>query len=179
MSALGLSGIHLNWRYLFKRLLAAVFCFWACFAVLCFVYPIQERMRSFHYSLSQVLPEYLLMSFIVTCIVVFVVPLLSWWCNKLVIWMSVIIRTVATFVLLWVFAMSLDSRGLKDYWPPSQIMSFFTELRVIVFAYEYTPIVSLVAGVYYSFTGSRKSTPTPNAERYAQRGQARERNRDG
>ena len=172
----GQPEFRLSWLNLLKRLLAAVLYFVVSFAVLCLVYPIRERMRWVRYSLTQMLPEYLVMSLIVTCIVVFAVPLLTWWCNRLVIWMSVIIRTATALVMLWIFASTIGM-GEPRRWPPSQIVSFFSEMQVIIFAYEYAPIISLLAGVYYWFT-FRRRVVTSSPERYATRGRSRERKRD-
>jgi len=170
------SESHLNWRRLLKRVLPPALFFLACFAVLCLAYPLQESSGN---SLSQALAEYEVMTFVVTCIVVVIVPLLTWWCYRLEIWMTVIIRTVATFAMLWIVATSMETRELRDYWPASQMTHFFSELRVIVFAYEFTPLISLLAGVYYALTGRRKTAPLPSTERFAIRGRARERHRDG
>jgi hypothetical protein len=177
---MGHSGFHLNSRNLLKRLLAAVLYFLACFAVLCLVYPIQTRMRLSRYSLSQALPEYELMSLVVTCIVVVLVPLLTWWSNRLVIWISVMIRTVTTFVILYFLASSIGtSHQLINYPPTSRISSFFAEWQFLGFAFFYAPIVSVIAGVYYWWTARSKAVLPPNPETYATRGRSRERNRDG
>jgi hypothetical protein len=149
-----------------------------CLAVLCWVYPIGDRIRLYRSSLSRVLPEYVIMSFLVMCLVVLAVPLVTWWCNRLVIWISVVIRTAITLVSLWVFATYMDTREFKTYWLTSQLTSFFSELRVVVFAYAYTPIVSVLAGVYYTWIGRRKATPPPSPERYPTRGEASERSAD-
>jgi hypothetical protein len=180
MSALGLSGIHLNWRHLFKSFLGAVSYFLACFVILCLVYPIQERMRFSRYSLSQALPEYELMSLVVTCIVVVLVPLLTWWCNRLVIWMSVIIRTVTAFVLLYFLASSIGtSPQLINDPPTSRISTFFAEWQFLGFAFFYAPLVSVLAGVYYWWTGRQKLIASAKPQRYATRGRGHERGRDG
>ncbi|MFY9609633.1 MAG: hypothetical protein WAU45_13575 [Blastocatellia bacterium] len=111
------------------------------------------------------------MSFLVMCVVVWVAPLLTWWCKRLVIWMSVIIRTVATFVMLFLLAGYVsNSDDLEQLWPASQIQSFFSELRVFTFALAYAPIVSVLAGVYYWWIGRRNAVPPPSPERYATRG---------
>jgi hypothetical protein len=171
---------HLNSWNLLKRLLAAVVYFLACFVVLCLVYPIQERMRFSRYSLSQALPEYELMSLVVTCIVVVLVPLLTWWCNRLVIWMSVIIRTVITFVLLYFLASSIGtSPQLINDLPTSRISTFFAEWQFLGFAFFYAPIVSVLASVHYWWTGRQKLVASAKPQKYATRGRGREGNRDG
>jgi hypothetical protein len=163
-----------------KGLSAALVYWLLCFAVLCLAYPIGDRITELGYPFFQVLTEYALMSFLVMCIVVWVVPLLTWWCNRLVIWMSVIIRTVTTFVILFLLAGYVGtSDDLEQLWPTSQIQSFFGELRVLIFLYEYTPMVSVLAGVYYWWIGRHKAVPPARLERLATRGRARERKRDG
>ena len=173
MGSIGRKGVqNSNRRTPLKGFAAALVYMVFCFAALYFLYP-----ELYRYSSSQALPEYFLMSFIVTCIVVLVVPLVTWWCNRLEIWMAVIIRTVSTSVIMWILATSMNDREFTAYWPASQLTSFFSELRVIIFAYVFTPIVSLLAGVYYSFT-FRRRVVTSSPERYATRGRSRERKRD-
>ncbi len=163
-----------DWNLL-KGFLAIVLFFLASFAVLCNVYPIRERMSFRRYSLSQVLPEYVVMSLVVTCAVVLVVPLLTWWCNRFVIWMSVMIRTVVAFFILFLLVTYVGTSDDLEYlWPITQIQSFFSELRVIIFAYAYTPLVSTLAAVYYWWIARRTAIPRSSPKRYATRGRARE-----
>ena len=151
-----------------------------CFVVLCLVYSIGDRIQGLRYARSQVLTEYLLMSFVVMCVVVFVVPLLTWWCNRLVIWMSVIIQTVGAFVTLCFLAGFIASSDeLLKYWPINRIDDFFGRLEFFTFALEYAPIVSVLAGMYYTWIGRNRVVTPPSAERFATRGRPRERNRDG
>lgn len=180
MSALGHNAFQTSGRWTLLKGLSAALLYWLlCLAVLCLVYPIGDRTRWFLNPLSRVLTEYLLMSFLVMCTVVLVVPLLTWWCNRLVTWLSIIVRTLTTFVILFLLAGYVgNSDDLEQVWPTSQIQSFFSELRVLIFLYEYTPIVSVLAGVYYWWIGRRKAVIPPSPERYATRGQTRKRSTD-
>lgn len=177
MSALEQKGFQTPTRWaLLKGVSAALIYLLLCFAVLCLVYPIGQRIRSFRYPLSQALTEYLLLSSLVMCIVVLVVPLLTWWCNRLVIWMNVMIRTVSTFVILFFLAAYVGtSDHLGDYWPASQIESFFSELEFLIFEIKYAPIVSVLAAIYYTWTGRNRAVPPSSHHRYATRGRSRER----
>lgn len=176
MSALGHNGFQAPNRWSLLKGFSAAFLYWlVCFAVLCLVYPVGERIGWSSSLLSEVLPEYALLSFLVMCVAVWVVPLLSWWCKRLVIWMSVIIRTVATFAMMFLLAGYVsNSDGLEQLWPTSQIQSFFSELRVFTFALVYAPIVSVLAGVYYWWIARRTAVPPSSPKRYATRGRARE-----
>lgn len=145
-----------------------------CFTVLCLVYPFGDRIGWATSSVSEVLPEYGLMSVLVMCVVVWVVPVLTWWCKRLVIWMSVVIRTVTTFVILFLLAGYIGaSNYLRDFWPTSQIKSFFNEWGFLTFALEYVPIVSVLAGVYFWWIARRKAVPPQKPDKHATRGRAR------
>ena len=158
-----------------KRLLAAISYFLACFVLLCVVVPIWERARFLRLSLSYVLPEYVTMSLVVTCIVVVIVPLATFWCRWLPIWMSVIIRVIAAFLILAYLASYIgNSHELINYGPTARISIFLAELRFISFVLFYGTIVSVIAGVYYWWTGRRKAIPLSSSKRYATQGRARQ-----
>ena len=168
-------GFPLKWQILLKRLLAAALYFLLSFTVLCLVYDIRDRMRWSRYSLSQILPEYLLTSFAITCIVTIFIPLLTWWCNRLVIWMSVIIRTVITFAVLYFLSGSIgSSQQLINNPPTSHISDFLSDLEFLIFQFEYAPIVSMLAGVYYWWIGRPTGVPPSSPKGHATRGRAHE-----
>jgi hypothetical protein len=173
--SMGYLGFPLNWQLLLKRLLAAALYLLISFTVLCLVYDIRDRMRWSRHSLAQILPQYLLTSFAVTCIVTVFIPLLTWWCNRLVIWTSVIIRTVITFVVLYFLSGAIgSSHQLINNPPTSHISDFFSDLEFLIFQFEYAPIVSMLAGLYYWWIGRRAAVSPSSPTRYATRGRARE-----
>jgi hypothetical protein len=157
-----------------KGFSAALLYWLLCFAVLCLVYPIGGRMRVFHYSLSQVLGEYLLMSLVVMCVVVLVVPLLTWWCNRFVLWKCVVVRGVVTFVVLYLLAGYIaTSPELISNVPISRLRGFLGGLEFLSFQFEFAPIVSIMAGIYHTWTGRSKALP-PRPDGFATIGRARD-----
>lgn len=155
-------------RRLLKGFSAALLYWLVCFAVLCVVFPIWEQV-------SYVLFEYVLMSSLVAFIVIVLVPLLTWWCKRLSIWISVMIRVMATFAILAYIAGSIgNSPELINYGPTAEISGFFAEWRFISFVLVYGTIVSVLAGVYYWWIGRPTGVPPSSPKGHATRGRAHE-----
>jgi hypothetical protein len=96
--------------------------------------------------------------------------------NGFQIWMSVVIRIIATFLILAYVASSIaSSHELMHYGPTRRISSCFSELAYISLVLEYGTIVSALAGIYYWWIGQRIAVPPPHKpDGHATRGRARQ-----
>jgi hypothetical protein len=143
------------WRVLIKRIIGALIYLVTSFALLAVVFPMAERVEVFNRSWSSTLNKYLRMSLIVTAVVVVVIPLVTWWCTKLPLWIGVVIRTGCVFAALYYLAIKIGtSPDLINLGPTARISSFFAEWRFVIFIYQYTTAASILAAVYYWWTGS-------------------------